>query len=249
MASRRAPNERKPRKTRELTPLLKQYAAELFADAVPDPVRAYRRACEKVGRPIPKSSSRAYGALEDPRFRAFAQKLRAPREIMQDVHMAATTLTVHRTEQEIARLSYFDIADLYDSANCLKRVADIPEDARRAIVAVEVDEIFEFSESEELVARLDKVEDLVPLLLAGLPKAVITPEIAGIVDSLRRWASPKKNERKRHLIGYTRKVKLADKKGALELAGRRDGIFKDKVEHSGSVTLEQILAESHKAPA
>lgn len=42
----------------------------------------------------------------------------------------------------------------------------------------------------------------------------------------------------RRFVGYTRKVKLADKKGALDSIARHLGMFTDKVEHSGGVTVE-----------
>ena len=41
----------------------------------------------------------------------------------------------------------------------------------------------------------------------------------------------------RQFVGYTRKVKLADKKGALDSIARHLGMFTDKVEHSGGVTV------------
>lgn len=46
----------------------------------------------------------------------------------------------------------------------------------------------------------------------------------------------------REAIGQTKKVKFADKLRALELYGRYLKLFTDKVEHSGKVTLEQLIA-------
>lgn len=42
------------------------------------------------------------------------------------------------------------------------------------------------------------------------------------------------------------KVKLHDKRAALVDIGRHLGMFKDRIEHSGAVTLESLVAESMK---
>lgn len=47
-------------------------------------------------------------------------------------------------------------------------------------------------------------------------------------------------------IGYTKKVKFWDKTKALELLGKHKKLFTDKVEHSGKLTLEDLLDESRK---
>jgi phage terminase small subunit len=41
----------------------------------------------------------------------------------------------------------------------------------------------------------------------------------------------------RKFVGYTKKYKLADKKGALDSMGKFLGMFKDQIEHSGSVVV------------
>lgn len=45
-----------------------------------------------------------------------------------------------------------------------------------------------------------------------------------------------------------RKYKISDKLGALQAAMRHLGMFKDKVEHSGSVTLASLIEGSYKKP-
>jgi phage terminase small subunit len=45
----------------------------------------------------------------------------------------------------------------------------------------------------------------------------------------------------KHVTGLMKKIKLADKLKALELAGRYLKLFTDKVEHSGTVSLEQLV--------
>jgi phage terminase small subunit len=45
----------------------------------------------------------------------------------------------------------------------------------------------------------------------------------------------------RELVGYTRRVKLWDKKGALELAMRHLGLMKERVEHSGEMKITREI--------
>jgi len=52
--------------------------------------------------------------------------------------------------------------------------------------------------------------------------------------------------KERTFIGYTKKVKLADKLKALEFLGKNLHMLVDRVEHSGKVTLEELVAGSQK---
>jgi phage terminase small subunit len=45
----------------------------------------------------------------------------------------------------------------------------------------------------------------------------------------------------KHVTGLVKKLKLADKLKALELAGKHKKMWTDKVEHSGKVTLEGLV--------
>ena len=45
-------------------------------------------------------------------------------------------------------------------------------------------------------------------------------------------------------IVKTHKIKLSDKKGALDSLARHLGMFKDKVEHSGTISLPELVARS-----
>ena len=47
-------------------------------------------------------------------------------------------------------------------------------------------------------------------------------------------------------VTQLRRVKLADKLKALELLARHLGMLKDKVEHSGTVTLEELVLGSYR---
>lgn len=46
------------------------------------------------------------------------------------------------------------------------------------------------------------------------------------------------------VVGRIKKVKLADRKGSLELLGRHLKLFTDRVEHSGNVTIEDFVSAS-----
>jgi phage terminase small subunit len=48
------------------------------------------------------------------------------------------------------------------------------------------------------------------------------------------------------VVGHLKKVKLADSTRSRELLGRHLKLFTDKVEHSGGLTLEEILTASRK---
>lgn len=45
----------------------------------------------------------------------------------------------------------------------------------------------------------------------------------------------------------TQKVKLADRIRALELLGKYQKLFTDKIEHSGTMTLEQLVTQARKS--
>jgi phage terminase small subunit len=50
-----------------------------------------------------------------------------------------------------------------------------------------------------------------------------------------------KRDKDTGVLSYTKKVKLADKRGALELLGKWHKLWTDKTEHSGKLTLEQLI--------
>jgi len=72
----------------------------------------------------------------------------------------------------------------------------------------------------------------------------IAPTIASIeIDEL--WEH---NGKERAIVGQTKKIKFWDKTRALEMLGRHLSLFIDKVEHSGTVTLEDLVTDSFKKP-
>jgi hypothetical protein len=229
----------------KMTPLLEQFAIEYLVDF--NAAAAWRRANGKLGRPIPKNCAAAgYNALKHPMVQQRAAKAR-------EIALAKAGITVEKTETEIARMAYIDIGDLYRADGTFKAFHEMSEDARHAIVAVETEELFDFSDEEDVRKRLYDVEGAVRALLevANAMKPGELGALAVPVAALRGWAKPPKSDEKspKYLVGYLRKVKLADKRGAVEMAARRDGIFKDKLVHEAGSSLEAIIAASHAVPA
>lgn len=69
---------------------------------------------------------------------------------------------------------------------------------------------------------LKEIKDIPDDAVAGLSALDIAEEYEGSGDD-------------RHFVGYTKKIRYADKLKALELLGKHLGMFKEKVEVSGSV--------------
>ena len=109
-------------------------------------------------------------------------------------------ITADRVMLEYERLALLDVADLFNPDGSMKRLDEMPEDARRAISGMEL-------------------REMQPLETPDGPIAV-----------------------------QLRKIKLVDKKGALDSLAKIMGLMKDKVEVTGKLTLEQLVAESMKAP-
>lgn len=63
------------------------------------------------------------------------------------------------------------------------------------------------------------------------------------VDELKEWNPDTKTM---DFIGYTKKIKFWDKIKTRELIGKHLKLFTEKVEHSGSVSLEQLVGGSIK---
>lgn len=223
----------------------RQFALELLVDFNVN--EAWHRAHKALGtKPPAKRSGGAWVAMKDPAIAQMMTQLRAEA-------MNRAGINVERTEREIARLAYVDIAAFYDDRNCLRNIHDIPPEHRAAIVKIETDELFDFSDEGDVRRRLDSLELAATTLLATA-NSMKPGELGALavgVAALRGAMKPAKpgDKRPKYLIGYTKKISIADKKGALELAGRRDGIFKDKVLHDVGETLEKIIADSYKVPA
>jgi phage terminase small subunit len=114
-------------------------------------------------------------------------------------------ITADRIMQEYERLALLDPLDLFRPDGSMKNLAEMPEDARRAIVGIEIREL------KDGAAMLD--------------------EGGGV----------------RALETTLKKIKLADKKGALDSLAKILGMMKDRVEHSGRVTLEDLIVGKNEA--
>lgn len=102
-------------------------------------------------------------------------------------------ITQQMVLEELAKIGFSDIRNLYNEYGALKNIKDIDNDTAKAISGIET--------FQEFDGRGDD----------------------------------------REYIGDTKKVKMLDKTKALELLGRHLGMFKDKVEVSGSVKLEDFM--------
>ena len=98
-----------------------------------------------------------------------------------------------RIIQEICCLAFFDVADLLTKEGHMRDLSDIPQDARRAITSIDIEEI---------------------------------------------WAGGKDD---RSVVGHTKKIKLGSKEKALELLGRYQKLFVDKIEHSGAIKADPFV--------
>lgn len=67
---------------------------------------------------------------------------------LQDERAARTGITAAKVLAEEARIAFLDPADLFDELGRLKTIHEIPEDARRAIKAIDVVEINEANTGE-----------------------------------------------------------------------------------------------------
>lgn len=105
-----------------------------------------------------------------------------------------TDTTVERILEELARMAFADINDLFDEKGDLKPISQIPEDLRRAISSVEIEALYD-----------------------GFGKD-------------------------RYQIGHTKKIKFWSKEKTLELLGKYRKMFTDRIEHTGKVSLVDLVA-------
>lgn len=95
---------------------------------------------------------------------------------------AKTDYSIDRTLEYVARMAFYDPADVFEADGSLKKIHEIPEQARAVIAGLEVTEIFD-GDGEQ-----------------------------------------------KHALGLRDKVKLADRRGALDMLMRYHSLYKDKVE-------------------
>jgi len=72
---------------------------------------------------------------------------------------ARLEITAERVLKELARLAFLDIGTAFESDGRMKALADIPEDTRRAIAGLEIEEMFDGRGEERVLAgQLRKVK-------------------------------------------------------------------------------------------
>jgi phage terminase small subunit len=69
-------------------------------------------------------------------------------------------------------------------------------------------------------------------------------EVAAFVSSIETVEEFEGSGKDREQIGWNKKVKLWNKERALELLGKNIQMFTDKIEHSGKLTLEDLVNAS-----
>lgn len=70
------------------------------------------------------------------------------------------------------------------------------------------------------------------------------PEIARVVESIEIKENFADNGDGQEQVGWTKKVKLASKLKAIEMMMKNLGMLTERVEHSGKVTLEDLVSGS-----
>jgi phage terminase small subunit len=114
-----------------------------------------------------------------------------------------TEVDTDRIIKEYARLAFLDIRKAFDADGNLKPIHDLDDDTAAAIAGLEVEEIREW---------------------AGDPEESLEDQPHG--GALKRG-------RGKQTVGRLKKVKLSDKKGALDSLARIKGLFTDKLEVAG----------------
>jgi phage terminase small subunit len=109
-------------------------------------------------------------------------------------------VTADRVTQELAKLAFYDVRDLFDDDGRLKQITELDEISAAAIAGIDIAQ-------EKCETKFDK-------------------ESKALEARTTNW---------------TTKIKLADRRAALELLGKKLKMFTDVHEHSGRLTLEQLV--------
>lgn len=126
--------------TGELSAFEQRFVDEFVLDL--NAAAAYRRA--RDGKPLKGAKQLGSRTLESSAVRERVQQRLA------ELHIKAG-ITAESILGELGYLAHVDIGDLFDGNNCLKPVASLPENLRRAIASIEVDEIIEGRGAERRV--------------------------------------------------------------------------------------------------
>lgn len=138
---------------------------------------------------VAKTGSRDF--LDHPGIKARLQELQAPA-------VARFEVATEQVLKELFRIATCDIGLAFNEDGTMKALHEIPEDVRRAIQAVETEQLFDGQGKD------------------------------------------------RYQVGHTKRIKFWDKNKALEMLAKHLKLLTDRIEHSGSFTLEQLVAASQK---
>ena len=107
--------------------------------------------------------------------------------------IAKVDFSVERTLEFVARMAFFDPADLFEADGSMKRLRDIPPETRSVIAGLEVSDIWDSGEGEE-----------------------------------------------KSIIGNLKKIKLSDRKAALDMLMRYHTLYRDRVDVNLNGTLQLV---------
>lgn len=128
------------------------------------------------------------------RNRKVADLIEAKRKAIRERH----AVTVERILNELARIGFVDITVCFKEDGTLKDLSQMPEDARRAISAIEVEDLFEGKgASREHIGTLHKIKfngKIDALRLMGLHLEMFTEKIKheGLEGKAERLAAARK---------------------------------------------------------
>lgn len=150
--------------------------------------------------------------------REIAAQLMAKPEVLAAIEQAKrerierTEITADRVLQELARLAFSDPRKFYRPDGSMKAPHELDDDTAATLASIDVIEITNGMAIE--IPGLDLVDEIEPQAHGG---------------GLRR--------QRKALITLVKKAKVFDKVAALGLAMKHLGMLKEKVEHTGNVTI------------
>lgn len=134
-----------PSKKRKAGNLQARFVAEYLID------RNGTEAAKRAGYAPASAGVTAYRLLKNPQIK---QQI----EDATNAHATNLGISAERVLQELARLAFYDPADLFNRDGTVKDIHDIPEDARRAISGLEIKLLKKTVDGESTVeATLKKI--------------------------------------------------------------------------------------------
>lgn len=106
-------------------------------------------------------------------------------------------VTADRVTEELAKLAFYDVRELFDESGRLKEITELDDISAAAIAGIDIAE-----------------------------------EKRNPDTGVQSW---------------TKRIKLADRRGALELLGKKLKLWTDRVEHGGKITVDDQLSDHERA--